>query len=260
MKKRIFSILTILWIFCSFCSALDSWSILNSYPSANCTNNDYKFRNINNSSDWFILKVKDSAIILKSICYSESPSTFFQNTPWYIYYSLDNWSTSTNASNFSNTSLGYCSSFGDWVLINPWDTFNYKLGGWSLVSCFSCCMYQPAWYGAWDYFVWNFYSQFISYWNSSTYVWPTRIYYENATLPSIFKINYWNTSVEYDLNSDLSIYFKSPVIQNWNTFFYEWKTWLNLFYNNSSQFYNRSNLYLDSMFWFSKNIFTPICL
>ena len=79
------------------------------------------------------------------------------------------------------------------------------------------------------------------------------------TLPK-FKVNYGNTSYEYELEDNLFIHLKSPTVQSWNTFIYAWSTWINLFYNWTSQFYSKSNLYLESMYWFNNNIFTPICL
>lgn len=75
-----------------------------------------------------------------------------------------------------------------------------------------------------------------------------------------FKVNYGSTSYEYELEDNLFIYLKSPVIQSWNTFTYAWSTWINLYFNWSSQFYNKSKLFLNTPSWFSNNVFTPICL
>lgn len=76
-----------------------------------------------------------------------------------------------------------------------------------------------------------------------------------------FKVNYSNTSYEYELEDNLEIHLKSPVIMSWiYNYIYDWPTWINLFYNNTSDFYNKDKLYLKSMYWYNKNIFTPICL
>ena len=78
-----------------------------------------------------------------------------------------------------------------------------------------------------------------------------------------FKINYWNTSYEYEIDwsNDVEIHLKSPVVMSWSyNYVYDWPIWINLFYNNTSQFYDKDKLYLKSMYWYNYNIFTPICL
>ena len=75
-----------------------------------------------------------------------------------------------------------------------------------------------------------------------------------------FIVNYSSTSYEYELEDNLFIYLKSPIVQSWNTFTYAWSTWINLYFNGSSQFYNKDKLFLNTPSWFNNNVFTPICL
>lgn len=76
----------------------------------------------------------------------------------------------------------------------------------------------------------------------------------------IFTVNYWSTSKEYTLTEDIDIFINSPVIKDWNTFIFDWSTWINLFYNNISDWYNKNKLYLWWNYNYTKWVFNPVCM
>ena len=54
---------------------------------------------------------------------------------------------------------------------------------------------------------------------SPTYIW-TKIYWDDIEAPTFpkFKVYYWNTSYEYDLEENLEIHLDSPVVKNSDTY------------------------------------------
>lgn len=82
----------------------------------------------------------------------------------------------------------------------------------------------------------------------------------NSISSDTFTVNYWSTSKEYTITEDIDIFINSPVIKNWNTFTFDWSTWINLVYNWSYNWYTKNKLYLWWQFWYKQGVFTPICM
>lgn len=274
MKKRLFWILTtLLWIF-SFCSAEVCTQPLD-YNLTYCPTNFWDYCSVN--TKYFLSSYK----FITDWVYSIS---------WFSYFSPDYRSFSDSTELYvclSNKLVGSV-YFPEYVLdsssncINIWYTFQYWILSWNNFNTVN--LNTPFVFDSSDFpYIFFVFLESSSIWysyefsrsfnyelNSDVfytpisnsdwyYLVPRNICYSFLSVPK-FKINYWNTSYEYELNDNLSIYLKSPVVQNWNTFTYDWSTWVNLFYNNTSQFYSKNKLYLNSMYWYNNNIFTPICL
>lgn len=262
------------WWLISFCSA-DFWSWTSRYMAFNqtftqtWTFNQFYFNNLNYNN-----------ISVDSVCFHFYKSYITVDSSFYVVVWLWDWnyyySDSYNLIDSDSSYDFYCFNFSNPLIVSNNQIVFYWLHnsqdyltdfnfawvrrdwiyyirssqfGWDVVNDFKDVLQNWTLYIGMQ--LWSWYSpMFVVHW----------LWYSEAQLSPKFKVNYWNTSHEYELNDNLSIYLKSPVIQDWNTFTYNWKTWLNLFFNGTSQWYDKSNLYLESIFWYNNNIFTPICL
>lgn len=275
MKKILTLILTILWVWFSFCSAdwiyhnSDLWlisivinwntkyTLKDKNEGATCTDSfsscsywnfySYDWNNIcpswyswfpfppdpsfspyfNWTSTWILydlssiwLNVSNWIDIRKYLLMPFAWSQYHSAGEWWIYRT--NFPTSTNYIWFFRFS-------------DTQEYFSYDNFGMS-VRCFKNSVVDP---------------------NSS---WSVLYWDELGPSSPIFKVYYWNTSYEYELEDNLSIYLKSPVAQSWYTFTYAWSTWINLYFNNTSQFYNKDKMYLKTPSWYNNFVFTPVCL
>lgn len=286
MKKILILIITIFWIWISFCCAND-FSIYDYYSNLTTQPNNWR-------KFWHTLQfaVSWSSVYIDTFCFSWywyywrfADVCSDTKGGWVVVYNFD-WLTTTPVFTSSisycvDNSSNYCVDFS-WLLLEPWQTMyytlysyntnrtntNYILGGWDWYPYNTdlVAVYRPVNFN-WSAQYWYFYQpvqnwlsfliEIVNYWNAS-YVGPWLIKYHFAN-PE-FKVNYWNTSYTYSLDDNLSIYLKSPVIQSWTMFIYAWSTWINLYFNNTSQFYNKDKMYLKTPSWYNNFVFTPVCL
>ena len=146
---------------------------------------------------------------------------FNSHGAWWVYWS------STAIANGRARDLYYISSNLSAVDWSDW-------AQWYSIRCFKNTVVEPD--SSWTVIIWD-----------------------TIASSSKFIVNYWNTSYEYTLSSDLTITLDTDVSKNWDIYSYAWPTWLNLFFNNTSLFYDKDKLYLGNNFWYSNNIFTPVC-
>lgn len=185
----------------------------------------------NDNNNWnYILTDPDWNIVLSAFC--NHPSSYENSFCHNMYCCFFSWSVNLYKD------IPYIVSF-DWVNDN-WAV--YALSRW--VSNISNSLFT---YNSFYFDNWYSYLPFMDL--------------EYTFLPTdIFTINYWSTSKEYTITEDIDIFINSPVIKNWNIFTFDWSTWINLFYNNSFDWYNKNKLYLWWNYSYSKWVFTPVCM
>jgi hypothetical protein len=291
MKKILFWIIAFLWIWLSFCSAEDinirfdsliqssiydsDLNLLSSTYSLNLTWRVWTFSDPSNQPcqyKYFLIS-KGYEIVyftwlnwdiyLNEICFT----TFDSNL--YTHYLVIN---GVNYSLISSWDLR-CSNFSSPLLVSD-NSFTYKIHSniyWDKLSvlCESpeLYFYQSTWVYFFPFYdnsyIW--FQNIDSVWQPYSYI-PLPVFidfsYSYQSNPKL-KVNYWNTSYEYEIDwsNDVEIHLKSPVVMSWSyNYIYDWPIWINLFYNNTSQFYDKDKLYLKSSYWYNNNIFTPICL
>lgn len=161
---------------------------------------------------------------------------------WYIHNSL--WSLSNQGVYwFYWSSTPFGSIYAKDLALNYWNNYfefyNDWRSYWVSVRWFKNIVVDPT------------SSRTVLYWDPIEDTTPT---------DPILRVNYWNTSYDYILTDILEIKLNSPVLKDGDNYSYNWSTWINLFYNWQSQFYNKSELFLFTPSWYSANIFNPICL
>ena len=270
MKKILLSIVWILWIFwfVNAQSCTDARSSV--FRLGGATNMYYLWLNLELTNTWTYVfsgftfrngytQIQDYSL---NVCFTNDFSSivYWNNNinDWYCYV-LDSY----NSSIFQDYNYNDYFTTINFVEDISVSSLDYKY----VVFYFS---------NSYDYTIRKLDSSGISYSINSdlfylVWVWWTRRAYNmdlynicySFTPPLLdpkFKINYWNTSYEYTLDDNLEIHLDSPVVKNWDIYSYAWSTWINLFYNWSSQFYSKDKLYLFTPSRYSNNIFTPICL
>lgn len=277
MKKILIFIVWILWIWLSFCSA-DSWYNYNINWVWNeiWSTDNYEMNFFVNSP--YSLNQLDEICFQWRILYSDISNWIAVVWLWDWKYYYSDWKyLLTWNSEFST----YCYTFSTPLKFTSYQKIYYWLHNTEL-SSFDFSPYRISWilrqtvyilngwsypasYMTWSYYnVWKQNINFLwcnkdvsNLWTVST---PLYWYsYSEVSTPK-FKVNYWSTSYEYDLEDNLEIHLNSPVLKDGDNYFYDWSTWINLFYNWISQFYDKSELYLFTPSWYSANIFNPICL
>lgn len=263
MKKLLTLILTILWIWFSFCSA--DCSELLSYPSIWLSSNwnvpSYVWFQIFNT--WFDFSVSSfSVYFAQNRNYSYSPVSVY-GCYWNSYNPSSDLLSNCTLLSFSYENIFASSKYKSFITLDS----DFIIPSWNEYFYFLIYLDSSSSYKS------PFSSSVYSLDNNLSFLTPdSSSYYSPAVCSSIcyslvtpitspkLKINYWNTSYEYELDDNLSIYLKSSVTQSWNTFIYAWSTWINLYFNNTSQFYNKSRLYVwNVMFYYFDNVFTPLC-
>lgn len=241
----------------TICFWLNAWAAQDYYYFFKNSFFIYSFDNITYNklnSNWYLLYNFDNSNSYYSWSFFKKWACFdfswLQLLAWQKMYYWIYWTTDINDNNYVNWFSSSNTTYSDYPLAY-YNTTNW----WNLNS--------PYWvYNSnYDIFTYNDVLN-LSVYVSSSYRWyyaPIYINYDVKSNPK-FKINYWNTSYEYTLEDNLEIHLDSPVVKNWNVYSYVWSTWINLFYNWTSQFYNKDKLYLFTPSRYSNNIFTPICL